>query len=119
MNEKHVCEGSTYNRSAPWGCRNKPCKSSALLFEDGKWWCKIHAPSKVQERRDKSDRKYERDNAISKAECAVSDAERGVLVAVDRWIENSAHMDSWSEVFEAHQTLQNARAALKKLEDKK
>lgn len=34
------------------------CKSKASLFENGKWWCKKHAPSKVKEREEKSWQTY-------------------------------------------------------------
>lgn len=31
------------------------CQSKASLFENGKWFCKRHAPSKVKERKDKAE----------------------------------------------------------------
>jgi len=37
--------------------RSYPCTKNAKYFEDDKWWCGIHAPSKVKERQEKRDAK--------------------------------------------------------------
>lgn len=34
------------------------CTSKGSIFEDDKWWCKRHAPSKIKEREEKSWDKY-------------------------------------------------------------
>ena len=62
--EKYICSG--YNK--PRGMVGKlhssmyrdyyKCDANATIFEDGKHWCKRHAPSKVKEREEKSWQKY-------------------------------------------------------------
>lgn len=62
MKEKHICVG--YNKPSATGFSGAvafhvlreilKCKSKASLFENGKWYCKRHAPSKIEEREEKS-----------------------------------------------------------------
>ena len=57
----HECEamispGGMYGSFNMYQCRKK-----AKYFEDGKWYCGLHAPSKIKDRRD---RKLERDEQI-------------------------------------------------------
>lgn len=34
------------------------CQAKGVLFEDGKWWCKRHAPSEKLKREEKSEAIY-------------------------------------------------------------
>lgn len=64
--ETHICSG--YNKPSATGFSGAcmfyvlkdflKCTNKATLFENGKWWCKRHAPSKVKEREEKSWEKY-------------------------------------------------------------
>jgi hypothetical protein len=66
---KNICVG--YNKPSATGASGVvmfsvikdtlKCQSKACLYEDGKWYCKRHAPSKKIERENKS-----WDNYISK-----------------------------------------------------
>lgn len=49
-----TCAGRTRGHYYDSGCRSK-----GSLFEDGKWWCKIHAPSIKVEKRRARDAKWE------------------------------------------------------------
>lgn len=46
---KHSCEGMVYEAFGfgSW----YPCKYRGMLHEEGKWWCRVHAPSLVAERK--------------------------------------------------------------------
>lgn len=48
--EKHICEG--YNKS------NRKCECKASIFENDKWYCKKHSPTKIKEREEKSWNNY-------------------------------------------------------------
>ena len=62
MKEIHICSG--YNKPSSTGfsgyiasaiLRDKlKCTCKATLFENDKWYCKRHAPSKILEREEKS-----------------------------------------------------------------
>ena len=62
MKEKNICV--SYSKPTATGFsgavafavlrENFKCTSKASLFEDGKWFCKRHAPSKIKEREEKS-----------------------------------------------------------------
>jgi hypothetical protein len=59
MKEKHTCCGRKgtgitavlYHATFPGTGK---CDFNATYFEDGRWWCGKHAPSKVEERDQKS-----------------------------------------------------------------
>jgi hypothetical protein len=53
--EKHQCAGKT---SGGGGFYRYACAVNAKYFEEGKWWCHHHAPSKELERREKVNAKY-------------------------------------------------------------
>ena len=40
-------------------CSRWPCLYGASLLEEGCWWCRIHAPSKVAERRERTEARIE------------------------------------------------------------
>lgn len=62
MKEKHICVG--YNKPSATGASGAvmfyvmkdrlKCTNIASLFENDKWYCKRHAPSKIAEREAKS-----------------------------------------------------------------
>ena len=59
--EKHICEGKNKTigyvgifLDYTYGSSRSNCDKNATIFENGKWYCKRHAPSKIQEREDKS-----------------------------------------------------------------
>lgn len=45
--EKHQCAERVWH-----GYHKFPCQFAGRLFEGGKWWCKRHAPSTVEAKRD-------------------------------------------------------------------
>lgn len=50
------CAGTVQGRYH--GERNYPCSYYPKFFEDGKWWCTVHRPSAVRDRRAKADAKW-------------------------------------------------------------
>lgn len=73
MKIKHKCEGVCYDRVTHRG-GYYGCNSNASVNEDGKWWCKRHAPSLVKAKQAKQARKWheasERQNRIHELEQA-------------------------------------------------
>lgn len=56
MTEKHHCSARVWSQGAFF---SSPCARSGSLFEEGKHWCKTHAPSSVKARRDASRAKWD------------------------------------------------------------
>lgn len=63
--EKHICEG--YNKSKGYvgmfidfthGKSRRKCECKASIFENEKWYCKKHSPTKIKEREEKSWNNY-------------------------------------------------------------
>lgn len=52
-NERHSCAGRVWDRWTHYGCA-KP----ATHFEDEKWWCHVHAPSKIAARKSKKNAEW-------------------------------------------------------------
>jgi hypothetical protein len=55
MGEQHGCSARVV-QAGSFG-RSSGCGRNASVFEDGKWWCKQHAPSAVKKRREESDKR--------------------------------------------------------------
>jgi hypothetical protein len=53
MEERHSCSARVFRGTGI--ARGAACERNASVFEDGKWWCKQHAPSAVKKRREESD----------------------------------------------------------------
>lgn len=51
--EKHRCAGKVSDNR-----RSYPCASNGRYEEEGRWWCGVHAPSKVSERYEKKRAKW-------------------------------------------------------------
>lgn len=49
-----MCSAATWS-----GWHERPCTRRGSVEEDGKWWCKQHAPSAQKARDDERNRKYE------------------------------------------------------------
>lgn len=62
--EKYICSG--YNKSRGMTGmlhfysykKYYKCSSKGVIFEEDKWWCKRHAPSKIEEREAKVWNRY-------------------------------------------------------------
>lgn len=54
--EKHDCSADVNNES---GFGTYKCSRTGSLYEDGKWWCGQHVPSKVKARREALHKKAE------------------------------------------------------------
>lgn len=78
--EKHACEGKRYIRNGCCGWWH-PCGKTARFCENGEWYCGIHAPSKVEVRKARSEARYERRTRVWNARCAVELAEREIIAA--------------------------------------
>ena len=55
--EKHRCEGSVPDSSG-WGYYQ--CSLNGKYFEDGKYYCEKHAPSKIEEKEQKKSERWAR-----------------------------------------------------------
>ena len=64
MKEKHKCSrrkggqsimGALLRHSFP---DEMECDKNATYFENDRWWCGFHAPSKIKEREDRNEAKY-------------------------------------------------------------
>lgn len=58
---KTVCVASVHN---DYGFGFHRCVRRASVMEDGKWWCRQHAPSFEQARREASERRYQAKRAV-------------------------------------------------------
>ena len=52
---KHQC--SEYYLIKGLSCRSRRCTNNAKVKRNGKWYCGIHDPEKVRERREKNEKK--------------------------------------------------------------
>ena len=104
MKEKHQCSGQVYNSGGSWGNRSRQCTRNGTVEEDGKWWCRIHAPSLEAQRREGAYQKWNADwERVRQAEehaelcrkigAAVLEHIRQVEIALD----NGAASDVWDE----------------------
>lgn len=107
--EKHKCEGET--RPGSYGFRGHRCGKTASLNEDGKWYCRIHAPSIVKAKDETRDAKYRRradaDWALRAAQMRVSVAERKIIDTVM----DNPNETSWLPLAEGRSELHRARDA--------
>ena len=53
--KKEGCSGEVFRG---YLAQNHKCSRRGVMFEEGEWWCKQHAPSKTQERRKQSSDRY-------------------------------------------------------------
>lgn len=60
--EKHGCSEHVWS-----GFHGYPCSRSGKLNEDGKWWCKQHAPSAKAARSAKTSAKWEAERRANDA----------------------------------------------------
>ncbi len=62
--EKHICSGFKKSKGLVGKIHSAmhrdyyKCNCNAVVFENEKWWCKKHAPSKIKEREEKSWQTY-------------------------------------------------------------
>ena len=56
--EDRRCSGQAWERGLAFGHHYR-CTRNGTVHEDGKWWCRIHAPSLVKQKRDKQQAKYD------------------------------------------------------------
>lgn len=61
------------------------CRRAGVFLEEGKYWCKQHAPSTVKKRRDELTRKWDAQYAAKKHGWAVQEAAAEVVEAAVRW----------------------------------
>lgn len=60
MIESQRCAELVYSRAGWHG--TPQCERTGKLFEDGKWWCRTHAPSSVAARRAEREAKWRRES---------------------------------------------------------
>ncbi len=93
MNEKR-CSQQVRVKGLGWPTY-QTCARSGVVLEDGKWWCKQHAPSAVKARRDKARTKDDAEWAKRRKEnLAVKYHDRLVsaLLNLAEWVaRNSVH----------------------------
>lgn len=63
--EKHRCAEHVHD----WGrgAGFHPCVRNGVVQEDGRWWCRQHAPSAVQARKEAREAKYRQERAVAQA----------------------------------------------------
>lgn len=61
MTEKDKC-GAQVNTPGVWS-QTYRCQRNGSLFEEGKYWCKTHAPSSVKARRNATNARYDLESA--------------------------------------------------------
>ena len=75
------------------------CSNPGKRFEEGQWWCNIHAPSKKKDRQDKRNAEWEREWAeVGKRDAATSKA-----AAIQR-----AKVETFDRIMEAREYEENA-----------
>lgn len=78
MSEKKTCCAKVYS---PGSYRRLPCGKTAKFERDGEWYCGIHDPVRVEERRKA---RYEADLARWDAECAARKEKEAAAVEQER-----------------------------------
>ena len=73
---EHECAGRVYSLFHSYPC-GKPGKHE----EDGKWWCGIHAPSKIAARKAKTFARWEAKRAVHNKQYAKERAAREIVEA--------------------------------------
>lgn len=88
MSLKHDCSEKIWKPSGNWGYESW-CRRNATVEENGRWWCAIHAPSKVAEREKKLCAKWKVEsdarNAKYRYSAELSTATRTVINAAKKW----------------------------------
>jgi hypothetical protein len=95
---KYRCEASTYDADSR---RNWPCQNKAKYHEDGKHYCGVHAPSRIEARRQKK-----RDRERAKRDKLHSDPEylKGQISLCKARIEaHETELAKWERKLEAIQ----------------
>jgi len=72
MSEKRQCAG----RVAGGGWGRRDCAAPAKYEEDGKWWCGVHVPSRVEAKRVAKLERWEAERLRRNAEWAEQEARR-------------------------------------------
>lgn len=62
-----------------YGVGHLPCKLEANIAEKGVWWCRMHAPSVAEAKKDARGRKYAAEDAYWKAEKQLTIAREKVI----------------------------------------
>lgn len=76
------CKGSVTHRDDRWG-HVYQCENKGAIEEDGKLWCKIHAPSSEKARKDKRHQKWKEE---SDARDAVYKEEARIRKEKEYWL---------------------------------
>jgi len=65
MKKDNICEGKNKIKGYvdvfldyTYGSSRRLCNNKATIFENNKWYCKKHAPSKIKEREEKAWENY-------------------------------------------------------------
>lgn len=112
--------------------RAHQCLRRAVLFENGKWWCKQHAPSTVRAKDAKRSEKLNRHLSRSDLQRALAVAERDVVDAAEALLDAGSSLlvdvrasspggsvlstavstEKWSRLKECREALRRTKRAL-------
>jgi hypothetical protein len=67
MKEKHQCCETSLPQDSYDAWHPQQCKVNATILENNKWYCSFHAPSKITERRERKEAKWDAKWAKEKA----------------------------------------------------
>ena len=101
------CHGTVYRDGWPDSCFNP-----GVVKRDSNWWCRIHDPIKVAERRAKTDARIDAEMHRNKLAGAVTAAERAVVAEVVTAAQRNAGHPLFGRLCAMVAKLTNARKAL-------
>ena len=109
--EIKLCSAHVYNGLS---FRPSKCSKSGRYEEDGKFYCAVHRPSKVEERHQKSRAKWDLKVEISRLKSAINLARISVViesVRLYRSTNKSTHLleGAVAHMLECEQNLENAQ----------
>jgi hypothetical protein len=79
---KHKC-AATVTEPGAW--HRHPCQRAGKVYENGAWWCGIHAPSADAKRREKRSERWKIEERAMRRRNAIRDAHAEVLKAAREW----------------------------------
>lgn len=88
--ERHQCSATVYV-----GMTHYSCRKSGRFFENDKWWCTSHVPSKVKERDAANNARWRErlahESAERKRQQALGDAKERIITTAIAWREGGNH----------------------------
>lgn len=84
---RHKCSKTIYGGGRSF--HGSPCSKKATVERDGDWWCSVHDPVKVTDRREASYEKWQAESAKNTARAKIANAAQNMLETLKYIRDNS------------------------------